>query len=550
MILVRRGNREETFRLSPQGQGEYILTTEIEFSVILWARINAPGYESFRTDQWPESHALAVELTPLEALRVVVTDESGVRIDRIPVQLAVPSWSYGRIVWPRESEAPRQVPRVSEEITDRQGEALFHGLLPGRGYEITAMGKDLLAPASVSGVEVSAGGSSETRIVVRRGAKILGTVVDSYGRLGAGCRISLKKEVRDGGGFVPEQSTVIGDNGFFEFEGLSAGRKLLRFSRTLQEESAHEFFTLRMSLDAGEVHDCGVVGPEPISDGGVQVVGQVVYPDGTPARGCKLRARVGPRGATKDMKLDFSPDEQGMFGLLGIPPQELFLSASARTTDGRDYFVSERWALKPGETKSITLILEERKQRQSPGGDILIELVTAEEEPIDLSEQSDLTPYVIDPRGAALLVATGAPRNTSGDLSNLLLVGRPPPGRYRLLVAGEGLASSVHHCTVHDKEVTVVEVGLQPAAEITGRVLNEDGDPISAVVGRTFEETVPARAMDLVQPIRADGSGRFTLSCFVEGAAGNLAIISRDHGARLVPCIAPANFGDILLSAK
>ncbi len=159
-----------------------------------------------------------------------------------------------------------------DEITAR---AVTDGL--GRATVALARDDEIFAGASgfMTGRIRSARRRGIAEVVLERGYRIAGAVVDGGGRGIAGAALTLEEP------FLPARSATSGPDGRFAFDGVSDEKMSLR-------ANAGGYLESWIIVAPGDTEVCAVLGKLVH----VQVTGVVLFPDGLPAAGARIDACV------------------------------------------------------------------------------------------------------------------------------------------------------------------------------------------------------------------------------------------------------------------
>jgi len=342
--------------------------------------------------------------------------------------------------------------------TDEAGRFLLDGLAEGQRYHLLFAREEYL-PAPVMGVEAPYPGTIE--VVLRPAARVSGRVVDELGEAVSGARVGLGEQDPPPGVVAPRsgqipQATVTDGEGGFTFRGVAPGK--IRLEARARGYQVSESLLLEVA-EAEEIAELEIV-----LERGATVEGRVSNSRGEPVAGATLR--VGPSRGESD------PD--GYYRLEGVAPGpaelELRHPAHARTVRALE--------IEPG-TNVENVVLE-------AGFEVAGRVLASSGEAIEGARVELVNEAAWERRRLSA---------TSDDEGHFRLED-VAEGRYRVAVAKAGWAEADpgRSLRVEDGPVEGVELRLEPAARVHGRLLGLDFDEISSVEVRAEAEKRPERA--------------------------------------------------------
>jgi hypothetical protein len=240
-----------------------------------------------------------------------------------------------------------------------------------------------------------------------------------------------------------------------------------------------------------------------------------VVRDGTtldPVEGAMVETRVVGAWLRETPRLgviEAVSDERGAFRLEGLSKTSFAVTASAP-----GYGTANRASVSPGEAVELYLF---------PGSGIYGRLLDGEGKPV---EDALVAAEPEDPRGDWHPTRSTQQSDPEGRFALLGL----QPGRYRLFVRHEDFALAVQDIELSKEEDIEVEVTLGPGVTLTGRLIDEDDQPLSgeislgALGGRPVGALFGSRLK-----AEADADGEFSLPAVPPGAH-TLVAESRGYG--------------------
>lgn len=504
----------------------------------LWLQISRDGFApsleklELALGEWRE---VGVRLPPGGTLAGRVLDETG---------QPVPDAEVG--VWQESSTSSEGYPpesleeRTRQTRTDARGRFGLRDLVAGEA-EVWVRHPSFLPLRTrstvLAGQRVEAG-----PLVLRRGATVTGTVTDPDGRPLAGVRLT--------GGSSP---VTTGADGSFTLTGLEPGVLRAEADGYLTELRSLCRFDAPLSLTLWPRGSRRIPGPDgkPVESAGVHVatvpcesqerrriLARAFDPDGSPLDKVQIQAtrEIPDQEAILNLGRAWPRDDHWLtFELLPARPASLLIQAPGHES------VQGRVELGEGDAQVVALLpREDLKECRPPGPpptpepSTVFAIPTAASEPepwprgLKIIENKQATAWlrgrVLAPDGRPVAGATVRTRPAARDpwalLDTRLLYSErwfkipeattDAEGRFALGSLSPGWVRAVAHAgswtgrsdplRLDEGGTVEVEVRLQPRAALTGRVLDQAGQPIEgASVSVAGERTVAA----------ADGSFRF-----------------------------------------
>ena len=433
-------------------------------------------------------------------------EDAGVRIQLRPD----PMRSMGAMGISRSSRT-RRTTQADDDLTYE-----FRGVKPGPAFRVR-VGPHLLTASKSEPVELVAGVHSRIDMVLTRGARMSGRVVDTAGNPVAEAEIELSQDhlmFGQGGFDVREGETD--DQGNFDLRGILPGLSKV-------EVTADGFIQLQEEIELAEGQR--VTGLTYTVDTGNHVAGIVTWPDGSPAVEMEVDLRfdlaylggMEAFNAMKGAEGEAETDAAGRFKITGLGKGPFTIIATGENDeDPVDSLTGDRpeWrarvdAVRPG--TEVTLVM-------TPP--IAIDGVVVN----DLGEP--LTEFRVLARvdTGGMLGGIGS-ESESADFED-------EQGRFHLPGLREGewtvSASAEHYgqpvpvkVQVPQAEGDLLQIVLPRAASVAGVVLDPSGKPIpGAGVGQKFELADLGRiGSEGREPPRAttDEFGKFQLSGLTPG---------------------------------
>lgn len=540
---VRSGEGERGYGFTEEGNGVYRLSERPEDGLHALTA-TASGYECLRWDftLTPRDRGLNAELRPLTDVVVVVEDPSGTPIPDAVVTLSTAGWGTFRCVHPTDADETVLLRPSYQGASDAEGTAVFTSLIPGEGYAVSVAADDK-EPARVESIHVEPANPHIVKVVVDAGARIIGRIRDGEGAPGKGFTVICRRRHERRSGFVVmehERSVLSRDDGYFELTRLSPGPKELEIHRTTRNRL--ETCVLQVTARRGKTHDCGLVGPTPLSEGGANLRIQVVEESGGALPGAEVNV----------MKDDPDPidsaimtDDSGSCAVLGLNPGLVTLGVHF----ARSEFLTEtvKVRLEAGEEKELAVTLKKRDVSQYRK--LIVRLRDGSSRPLSLSEKmtKGLRPYVESDEGEWVPQNWGAKSDEEGDYFEVTGV---RPGSYRAMVVGDGLITRAESVFVEDP-VSEVEVTLEDAIEVRGRLVDaSSGEGVSGRVLKLLEARAAPSNRDRAHEVTSDAEGHFGLRAFGSWEERGLIEVRADAYKTKVVELHPGvgDVGDIGLS--
>lgn len=362
---------------------------------------------------------------------------------------------------------------------------------PGASVALQAApGVELADTASPSNLARSQGVAAGVRW--RGPGKLDGRIVERASGLGVpGARIELLPMPPAGAAFLgrifrlfagssdlsrnvrPAAIAISGADGRFHFEGVRTGTYFL---------DARGDYHVPESVPRARVLASGAGGPLDVwVNGGGRVVGRVLMPDGTPAKGATLALVPGPNNflstlTTGDMRwLDAVSDDQGAFAIPGVPPGEGF----EITATGGDFAVSHLVDIRVVAGQDTQVVVQTRL-----GGSIAGRVLAEREEgdPTPLAEAHlGAVPRGLRNLRCAEEVLTATHCVTGAD--GAFVMHNVPPGDVDIVaIERTHLPAIGARATLADGALfQAQDIVLKPGAMIAGRVVDARGNPVSGV---------------------------------------------------------------------
>lgn len=507
---VKAGEGERSYDFTEEGSGRY-RTGESPLQGPHALSATAPGYECLRRDLKMSSQGrrLHAEMRPLTDVVVIVEDASGAPVPDAEVVLGTAGWGVFRCIQPADSDEPVRLQIEYQGASDAEGTVVFSALVPGEGYSVSVRAGDM-EPALLRDVHVEPANPHIVHVVLQEGAGIVGRIRDAEGAPGSGFTIICRR--RGAGstdGFVimeAEDSTLSRDDGYFELRGLSPGFKGLTVAR--RSRNRLETCVVEVTVRRGETHDCGVIGPTPLSEGGAHLRVQVVDESGSALSGARVTVMKDNPDPVDD---DVSTDESGWCHVLGLNPGPVTIGVDSNA----GLFITEtvRLKLAAGEEKEVLVTLK----RQDPTQFRKLVVYAKSDEPVDLTPERwvdhRVSPYVESDEGEWASPSWQIEPDENGDyfvLSGLR------PGQYWVSLIGDGYVSRPEPVFVEAPE-SEVEVTLEEAVGIKGRIVDAStGAGVSGTIVRLLEARAAPenRSRALHAKVESDGQGNFVLRAF------------------------------------
>ncbi len=283
--------------------------------------VNAAGYVTARVNsEIPEAAGPAevtVALTPAASIAGLVTDAH----DR-PVA--------GANIWAETRDerltSSSGTPRPQRATSAEDGSFRLPDLAYDNAYRLTARAEGYSSTV-VELPPIEAGAAAQPfRIMLTRGRQARGSVTDTEGNPVAGAEVKLRWALDQERRFFRErldatEPTATDEQGAFSFAAVAAGEYEVLVSHTEYVRSGAP----RTEVPAGEGDiDLGVF----TLVAGARIKGLVTNPQGQPAAGAEIRARV-PLSMDRDQERTATSDTDGAFVLTGLPHELVDLTARA-----------------------------------------------------------------------------------------------------------------------------------------------------------------------------------------------------------------------------
>ncbi len=433
-----------------------------------------------------------VALTPAFALGGTVVDGAGKPLSEVAIRVVPDARSHASGLRIMRTEGFAR--------SDAAGRFRIAGLHPQARYRLEAalegfprLVRDVPAPDAGSRDDVS------MALVMARGPRVVGRVAGPAGEPVAGARVGLRPEAYRSGPFqtaeTPELSATTDGEGAFEIADVPAGKA--------------EAVVVASGWASGELRDLDVPGGPGRVDVGVltlepevPIEGRVVDPDGRPIRG----ARVSARPASN--RSGFGP------GRSWSPSPEPATTAS----DGR----FRLGGFGAGERVSVDVSAQGYLPLSRPG----LRLPAAGPLELRLAPAATIEGRVVDVRGRPVAGAfvgpssqvwSGGLRTTAkADEDGEFSLSPVAPGVRVIEASADGYVTSSPHSVevVAGRETPPVEIVLETAAVLAGRVLTADGLPVA---GATITARRQAIRQSRQDSATSDGDGHFAFDRLAPG---------------------------------
>lgn len=501
--------RDPAWRTTTVPRGDYSLVLPPWVRSDLHAQ--APGYfmEKAEVDPTapPPAAGPAFALEPTTSLVGTVVDAENQPVAAVEVR-----------TWLVRSGPPFSFPKLGRTggFTRSRSEGHFRvgNLAPGVTYRLR-FHREGLAPEELRVRAPAVGEASpELRVVLQPGITTTGKVIDAGERPIAGATVELKRwhggdsgerafRRRDPDPPPPLRATT-------DREG--------RF--TLRDQSPGRF---RMTVEAAGFATAEVPGVEIPAEPGPADLGTVVLEPEAPLEGRVADPEGQPLAGARVWVLPFDPLEEAMFVVQGgaaVAPDALSDAGG--------------WFRVPGLRAGQPVNLSVKLQGFAPARVYGLRAPTTEAVEVVLSPASRVSGRVVDLQGnpvagAAVVVrpvrflalgggqavtTTGSSggRTSSGE-DGAFVVEEVEPGKADLAAEALGMREKVLRLELPPGEdLEGVEVVLEEAAAVSGRVLTEDGEPAIGAELRHAIGELPPGAMILRAPLAVtDGEGRYRI---------------------------------------
>lgn len=372
---------------------------------------------------------------------------------------------------------PEEEPPLGWSRTD--GSFRLASLLPGRKYKVTAL-QEGFAPGEAEAATAPAGKASPPiRIVLTRGQRAFGRVVDEEGRPVAGVLLTLEPFFEDDGPPSPfEESSGEEETGFsfvvlegssdergaFEIPDISTGTFILRATK----EGFAAFSREGVEIAAGSgPADLGTITLE----SGVTIEGRVTDSKGRPLEGAQVSA------------IPFVDSmASGTFEVTSLKPMVAGADGNFRVEGlkrGERYDLSARH---PGHAPATAPGVE------APAEDLRIVLQTArtlsgrvvgpEREPVPGAEIQAREESRVTSEGSGITTISTRPLAVT-DAEGRFRIGELEAGTLNLVVSARKYRTRrLEGFRVPDEDVDSLEIVLDRGARLEGRVVDGEGEPV------------------------------------------------------------------------
>ncbi len=413
---------------------------------------------------------------------------------------------------------PRRTTRAEDELTYE-----FGGVVAGTSYKLYAC-PEQLAVAHSDSFSPEPGQHVQLDLTLRRGGTVSGRVVDAQGNPVAEAELEVEQDqlVFGQGGFEVRDGETAED-GTFELIAIAPGES------SIQVE-ANGYLSVSEDIELAEGQT--LAGLELVLDTGNSVAGHVYWPDRTPVAGVEVNVRFDPSylggmealNAMRGASGEDQTDEHGRFAVTGLGKGPFVVSAAAEGEDAPGGSVE-----RPGEWR--TRVSDVRPA----GGELELTL----EPPLGVAGRviDDLGQPIASFRvlartrsGGGMLAGLGAEteQDEFEDENGEFFLDGLRAGDWELFAAAEGFGRPEPAPVLLPlEEGAVLELVLERAASVRGRVIDPFGQPVAgAEVGlqRTLAD-FGRRAMDEGEPPSAasDENGLFDLTGLSPGISNLVA---------------------------
>ena len=449
-VEIVNGERVSDFEVPSADDGRFVIAHlpaerfDLEVRAAGFAPLALPGI-TLPAEEGRDLDLGTLKLAPGATIEGWVTDADGHPIEAAQIVLdPIGDFGAGRRAVTVRGAGPPAV------VTDRQGYFQLGDLAAGARVNLAVRHTDYL-DARLAAIEPPT--IEPLQVVLHRGARLTGVVVDVAGRPIAGAQLMAKSEVTS-----PDGSLVSGigaggqsgDDGRFTIPNLAPGPFRL-------DAHAAGFIPWQASETAVDGEE---LGPLRIELGrGATVEGRVVDADGVPVPGARVSARfTASPGETSSSGT--VTDADGHYGLESAPPGEAKVSA---------------WHPSRGRA--------ERKAQLGPG---------ANRVDLTLSRLGSISGRVVgsdgEPVAGALVrgqvdAGTVTNRNSAGTDDDGTFLLYLDPGEVRLSAFAQGYAETTYPevLTLAERPITGIEIRLQAGGEIVGRLLGIERERLSSV---------------------------------------------------------------------
>jgi RNA polymerase sigma factor (sigma-70 family) len=382
-----------------------------------------------------------------------------------------------------EERGPRvEIPTVR---TDQDGHFVFAAVNAG-GYIASARKGSLVAAAHE--LVVATADKAELELVVDAGRSVSGRVLDHEGRPVPGAAVQVSRTAFVGQ--EPPIKTVSASDGRYLVEGLLPGVLRLRAKVDAFPSMNHQAVTVA-GTDLDNV-DLRVDRPATIE-------GRVLTADEKPAVDVTLTANTADRRPDRSMmtRVDAATDQEGRFRII-VPPAEVKLSAADSSGVSRAF--ADLGTLVAGEVRDVLL-------RLAPAGNARISGVVA------------------DPGGRAIgdvgITVNGDrfSRFARTDAAGHFVVDQLDAGKYLVIAQTEEDTGWIGPWNSSELVVKLADgeqrsdlaLILPTATQITGRVVDNDGQPVPGATVLASPEQYGRIVGGTPKRAFADEDGRFVV---------------------------------------
>jgi hypothetical protein len=259
-----------------------------------------------------------------------------------------------------------------------------------------------------------------------------------------------------------------------------------------------------------------------------RILGRVVDLEGGPVADATVRVGVSGTGG-KEVDIEFETDSAAAFELCGLPPRELFISASKNDeATGRQRHVYQYIDLKPATAHEVALVLPPPPPLP-PGGRIAIAMTFPDAGTARNSRHRHIRGYVFDEQGDCLKLNQDGEYDDREDVLKIFL-SRPPPGFYKVLVMGSGYTGRINGCQVADGVTSEYRLALERVRDITGRVVDA-GSGVG--VRGFFAGTIGEKGLTAITEREATSEdGTFTCRLFAVREPGRIHVSASGYKPR------------------
>jgi protocatechuate 3,4-dioxygenase beta subunit len=368
-----------------------------------------------------------------------------------------------------------QQPRTGKSIsvkTDGAGRYVFEDVAPWADYFLIATHPEF-SPQQESLVAVGESGEFPgPDIVLRPGARLVGTVKDVGGNAVPDAKLVLESAFGQSWEHPnPDRVEVRSDNlGYYEFKHVPAGQRSL-----LVHASGYGIEVVSQALEFK-----GEPGEEKTYDftlePGLPIVGQVVGPDGVGVGGARVVAMTWENQVTS--RNEATADQNGRFQVDDLQNLAYILMVKAE-----GYEQARMNRIQAGK---VDVVIELKRQATVSGH------VVANGKPVkDFDVELRRTSPTPTPDAAVIYESTDLRAEVRGGDGSFSIVG-VTSGHYSALVTAEGFAptGSTVFQVIEDQAPPPMTISLAAGGSLRGRVLDPSGAPLAGVQVRCADNVM------------------------------------------------------------